>query len=805
MGTRRYRFGRFLLNPQARELFDGDERVGLPISTIDSLIYLIEHRDRPVGRDELASAVWGRADISEVSLSHAIMRLRKRLGDTGNEQRAIRTVPRLGYRWVMEGTIEEDADTTVAAPVAIDRVPVNERSASIAAPSAAAASLPDSTHSPLVALDPASPSQRRTSRRIPFALAILALAAVAAVVFVLRRDNARGPTAIVDARSAMVLPATIDAPADALWLRLGLMDFIAARLRRGGVATAPSESVVALTHARDATKHAFDGSAFPDAMIVQPAVASARGAWRVRLDARDGGRELRVETSASDPIAAGRAAADELLIKLGHAPPADDARDSPDAQATLRQRVTAAVLSGQLDVARDLIRNAPDALRQTPEIALSEAKIEFFAGRYADSRAKIEALLARLSADAPAALRGRALNTLGAAYFREGKLDDAARAYGESIRLVEHADAPDVLANAYIGSGGIASQRLRLDEAANDYGRARTLLDLGSDAFGVAAVDLNLGMIALQRGQPAAALPTLRGAAERFDRFANEDALAAALAAIVDADLALLDTADALATTDRFTSLQSRGGNGRERWELVLARARALAAAGKLGEADALLARLADASDAAQDAVARAQGNVLGAEIAIARGDCAHAAEIAGTAMTPTLEGAIPVDYARAARLRVEAFACAGDVAGANDALTAFEAWAAHAPPTAVGIEMLRARAAAMRSPEGARAAWSAAMSAATARAIPDEIVDVGLAYVRSLIAAGRLDEAVSVNGRTATWADRDARAALIQALVYDALGRSAAADEAFRRARALAGERVFADFPPQRDRTAGR
>ena len=59
MNTRFYRFGRFRLNPQARELFDGASRINLPISTIDCLIYLIEHRDRPVGRDELAAAVWG--------------------------------------------------------------------------------------------------------------------------------------------------------------------------------------------------------------------------------------------------------------------------------------------------------------------------------------------------------------------------------------------------------------------------------------------------------------------------------------------------------------------------------------------------------------------------------------------------------------------------------------------------------------------------------------------------------------------------------------------------------------------------
>ena len=46
-------------------------------------------------------------------------------------------------------------------------------------------------------------------------------------------------------------------------------------------------------------------------------------------------------------------------------------------------------------------------------------------------------------------------------------------------------------------------------------------------------------------------------------------------------------------------------------------------------------------------------------------------------------------------------------------------------------------------------------------------------------------------------WADRDARAALVEALVYAALEKAAAADEAFERARQLAGERVFADLPP--------
>jgi hypothetical protein len=95
-------------------------------------------------------------------------------------------------------------------------------------------------------------------------------------------------------------------------------------------------------------------------------------------------------------------------------------------------------------------------------------------------------------------------------------------------------------------------------------------------------------------------------------------------------------------------------------------------------------------------------------------------------------------------------------------------------------------------------------MTAASERGIPDEIADVGLESVRALLAAGRVEDAVSINGRTSAWADRDARAALIQALVYSALAENAAADDAFERARRLAGERVFPELPPRGNRTAG-
>jgi len=758
MGMPFFRFGRFRLNPQARELFDGDRRVDLPLSTIDCLIHLIQHRDRPVGRDELAATVWGRVDVSEVSLTHAIMRLRRVLGDTGNDQRLIRTVPRLGYRWV--GPIDDAASEETA-----ERPPIEE-------------TLPEA----------APPEAPRASTRKYFAIAAAALLLIGAAIFLALREpaspvNATAPT------PAMVMPVALDAPPESAWVRLGLMDLIATQLRRGGIATAPSESVVALVNARRAD------AASKATLIVEPAATYSHGAWDLRLDARDAERTLRVEVRADDPVKAGLEAADELLIKLGRTPPPTEAGDLSLAEETLRQRVGAAVLSGQLDVARHLVETAPPALSASPEIALSRAKVEFFAGDYDDARRDSEALLVALKADAPIELRTRVLNTLGAAYFRLGRIDDADNAYAEAIRIAQYANIPDVLAKAYIGSGGVASQRVRLEDAAADYGRARTLLEMSNDAFGVAAVDLNLGMNAMQRGQPAAALPLLRSASERFTKLAGEDALAATLVAIVSADLDLLDYQDALATSERFAPMQAHAGNQRQRWELTLARARALAGVGRLGEADALLARIADASDPAQDAMLRAQANSLSADLSIARGDCAKAAEFAAAGLVPALETTIVVAYAETWRGLVTALHCAGQNAAADAQLTQMRAWSEKQSDEHVHFELALAeadQAAARGAGADALAAYGAAMSTATRRGVPAEIVAVGAPYVRALLAAGHIDEAVSVNGRIAPWADRDPRAAAAEASIYKTLKQSTAADAALERARRLAGERLL-------------
>jgi DNA-binding winged helix-turn-helix (wHTH) protein len=66
----------------------------------DLLTYLVQERDRVVSRDDLIAAVWAGRIVSESTVASRINAARKALGDSGTEQRLIRTVNRKGIRFV---------------------------------------------------------------------------------------------------------------------------------------------------------------------------------------------------------------------------------------------------------------------------------------------------------------------------------------------------------------------------------------------------------------------------------------------------------------------------------------------------------------------------------------------------------------------------------------------------------------------------------------------------------------------------------------------------------------------------------
>ena len=70
------------------------------------------NRERVVSKDDLLDTVWGGRIVSESTLTSHINAVRKAIGDSGEEQRLIRTVARKGFRFV--GEIREAQASAVA-------------------------------------------------------------------------------------------------------------------------------------------------------------------------------------------------------------------------------------------------------------------------------------------------------------------------------------------------------------------------------------------------------------------------------------------------------------------------------------------------------------------------------------------------------------------------------------------------------------------------------------------------------------------------------------------------------------------
>jgi DNA-binding winged helix-turn-helix (wHTH) protein len=115
----RYLFENYAFDTDRRELRRGAELVTIPPQVFDLLDYLIRNREHVVSKDDVINAIWNGRSVSDAALTTRLNAARSAIGDSGHEQRLIKTLPRNGFRFVGRVLVAQApaAAATAANPV----------------------------------------------------------------------------------------------------------------------------------------------------------------------------------------------------------------------------------------------------------------------------------------------------------------------------------------------------------------------------------------------------------------------------------------------------------------------------------------------------------------------------------------------------------------------------------------------------------------------------------------------------------------------------------------------------------------
>lgn len=798
----KYQFGEFELNPASRELSRNGEPVALRPRALECLIYLIAHRDRAVGRDELIAAVWGRVDASDTVVAQTMLRARKALDDTGDQQLMIRTVPRFGYRWVapvreVAASPDSNGDEVAHAGESVpDAVP----SASMLYAEADTESHVDEPGMEAVEAGEVELSQafgadievaetspesakRRRLLRIGGSL-LLALIVMFGLGYFLYPRHRQAPAPIAN-DAVLVMPVAV-APMDSesAWVRLGAMDYMATRLRASGVNVLPSEQAMRLSAA-------IEGDA---PAVVREKLLSLSGArwiavpearwddkgWLVRLRLFDAGAERWVEARGGTALAAAAEAADVWLRQLdGQA----EAGPPPSPQAERLQRIDAETLAGRLQEARRLLRSSSPTERSDPRFLYREARIEFRASNL-DGAADLFQRALDQAPDADVQTKVYALQGLGGVERYRNNLDAAELRFNQILALQQTLPPDRVNSRmaglAYQGLGIIRAQRGDLDAAIKYLGQARVWTQRSGDFVTLAVIGHNLGKVEVLRGDYLQALREFDRSIGMFERFRVNDYLANTLYERAQLQLVLARPADAWESVRRAGALLPKLEDNVVVIDTLATKARVQLALGRLRDAEDTLSRIG--ARGVVDTDPRVLEQWL--RLRLARNQLAEARKLAasGPSSAGASDGTILASVQAALR--------GGDIPLA-------QSWLSRAVGErevryhAVAQELARALIA-RTAGEGTAALQHAgrAVSLAGSGASPEAEIQIGVMQVLVLLDTRQYEAATAIVGSLEKYAETDYRVAWVMARFYRALGDQRAAASAVARANALRGER---------------
>jgi len=126
-----YHFGSYELDVQRGELRSAGQRGTIERKVFDVLVYLLEHRDRLVTKDELLEHCWAGTFVSEAALTRCLAKVRKAVEPESAGAPIIQTHYGRGYRFVAPVTVvPQDPVLPLPAP-APNPTPVKPRRSTI--------------------------------------------------------------------------------------------------------------------------------------------------------------------------------------------------------------------------------------------------------------------------------------------------------------------------------------------------------------------------------------------------------------------------------------------------------------------------------------------------------------------------------------------------------------------------------------------------------------------------------------------------------------------------------------------------
>jgi DNA-binding winged helix-turn-helix (wHTH) protein len=94
-----YKFGEFELDASQYRLSRGGAAIAVKPAVLELLVYLVERRERVVGKHELFTKLWDGRFVTDGVLAEAVYEARRALGDDGDRAGFVRTVRGRGYQF----------------------------------------------------------------------------------------------------------------------------------------------------------------------------------------------------------------------------------------------------------------------------------------------------------------------------------------------------------------------------------------------------------------------------------------------------------------------------------------------------------------------------------------------------------------------------------------------------------------------------------------------------------------------------------------------------------------------------------